>query len=49
MRCSNCVKQTPSNRKVCHWCNNDKSKDQQTHTIIIVSIIVVINSMVVFI
>lgn len=31
MRCSNCGKETPFSGKVCHWCNNNKSKDQETH------------------
>lgn len=31
MRCSNCGKETPFSGNVCHWCNNNKSKDQETH------------------
>ena len=43
MRCSNCGKETPFSGKVCHWCNNDKSKDQQTHSkIVVISIIIVL-------
>jgi hypothetical protein len=42
MRCSNCGKETPFSGKVCHWCNNDKSKDQAAHSkIVFVSIIIV--------
>jgi len=39
MRCSNCGKETPFSGKVCHWCNNDKSKDQKTHSIIFIIVI----------
>lgn len=31
MRCSNCGKETPFGGKVCHWCGNDKSKDQSLY------------------
>jgi hypothetical protein len=31
MRCSNCGKDIPFSGKVCNWCNNGKSKDQETH------------------
>lgn len=40
MRCSNCGKETPFSGKVCHWCNNDKSKDQKTFSIIMVIVII---------
>ena len=40
MRCSNCGKETPFTGKVCHWCNNDKSKDQKTHSIAFVVVII---------
>lgn len=43
MRCSNCGKETPFSGKVCHWCNNDKSKDQLTAIgAMIIAIIVVL-------
>lgn len=40
MRCSNCGKETPFGGKVCHWCGNDKSKDQKTYSIIMVIVII---------
>ena len=42
MRCSNCGKETPFTGKVCHWCNNDKSKDQQLYSKFMAVFIIVI-------
>lgn len=40
MRCSNCGKETPFSGKVCNWCGNDKSKDQKTHSIAFIVVII---------
>jgi hypothetical protein len=43
MKCSNCGKQTSFIGKFCHWCNNDKSKDQKANcVIVIISILIVV-------
>ena len=41
MRCSNSGKDIPFSGKVCHWCNNDKSEDQKTHSIFAFVVIII--------